>query len=118
MKTFAAQFLSLAPVLIVVAATGAGAQPVRPDAPVNSEPAPPLVTPADPRSAATANIKVPNGIVPEVETMVRSGADPNVVKAFIQNWTGRFTVTADEILHLHDVGASSDVLTTLIHRSA
>ena len=58
------------------------------------------------------------GIVSEVEKMVQAGAAPDVIKAFIQNWTSQFTMTADEILHLHDIGVSTDVLTTLIQRSA
>ena len=49
---------------------------------------------------------------------MKAGADPGVIKSFVQNWTGRFSVNADQILHLHSVGVSTDILTTLIHRSA
>jgi hypothetical protein len=50
--------------------------------------------------------------------MAAARIDPQVIKAFIENWTTPYTVSSDEILHLHDIGISTDVLTTLIRRSA
>src|SRR5690349_18995287 len=80
-------------------------------------PAPSPITrfdpPVTPGPAATTA-----SIVAEIEKMVQAGADTAVIKAYIQNWTTRFSVSADEILHLHDIGLPTDVLTTLIQRSA
>jgi hypothetical protein len=56
----------------------------------------------------------PVGIVRDVEKLTQSGADPAVVKAFVQSWTTPYSVTANDILQMHEAGVPSDVLTTLI----
>jgi hypothetical protein len=94
-------------------ASGLEAQPA-------SAAGPSLVTRLDPPSApAVASAPAaPVSIVAEVEKMVQAGTDADVIKAFIQSWKSQYPVTADEILRLHDVGTPTDVLTTLIQRSA
>ena len=59
----------------------------------------------------------PAGIVKDVEKLMASGADPAVIKAFIQNWPAPYSVTADDILHLHQGGLPSDVLTAFINHA-
>ena len=60
----------------------------------------------------------PVGIVRDVEKLTQSGADPAVVKAFVQSWSTPYSVTANYILQMHEQGVPSDVLTTLIRHSA
>ena len=60
----------------------------------------------------------PVGVVKEVDKLTQSGADPAVIKAFIQSWPTPYSVSADDILHLHAVGVPSDILTTLIQHGA
>jgi hypothetical protein len=79
-------------------------------------PTPSLVTRLDPPSPAPAAVGAQ--IVSEVEKMVQSHADESVIKAFIQSWPNTYSLSADQILHLHDIGVSNDLLTTLIRRSA
>lgn len=89
------------------------------NAPVWVPSKPNLVTRLDrsentPDGTATAS----GDIVSEVEKMVQAGAEPKVIQSFIENWPTPYSVTADQILHLHGKGASTDVLTTLIRRGA
>jgi hypothetical protein len=63
-------------------------------------------------------VKVTSGLVTEVTKMLSARTDASVIKAYIQNWTSPFSLTADDILHLHDIGASTDVLTALISHSS
>jgi hypothetical protein len=83
---------------------------------------PPLAPP--PGSAVLPSLSSPaaptpgvGGMVDQVDKMVRARTDAQVIEAFIKNWTTPFSLNADEILHLHDLGAPTDVLTTLISRS-
>lgn len=59
----------------------------------------------------------PAGIVKDVKKLMASGADPAVIKAFIQNWPTPYSVTADDILHLHQAGLPSEVLTAFINHA-
>ena len=84
---------------------------------------PPLVTvnpnaPAAQSPTASGFVLKPVGIVREVEKLTQSGADPAVVKAFIQSWRTPYSISADEILRLHAVGVPSDALTALIQHGA
>jgi len=56
-------------------------------------------------------------LVQEVQKMLEGGADSEVVKAYVLNWTTPYTVTSDDILRLHDHHATTEVLTSLIRRS-
>lgn len=58
------------------------------------------------------------GIVKEVEKLTQSGTEPAVIKAFVQAWPTPYSTSADDILHLHEIGVPSDVLTTLIQHGA
>ena len=49
--------------------------------------------------------------------MLAAGAAPEVVKAYVQNWTTPYSISADDVLRLHDKGAPTDVLTAVIRRS-
>jgi hypothetical protein len=75
-----------------------------------------------PVQAVTGNPAKPErrltGVLAEVTNMVEAKTDPAVIRAFIKGWTTPYSVSADEILHLHDLGASTEVLTALISRSA
>src|SRR3954462_5966929 len=85
----------------------AQAQPIRLDLPpADNRPA--LVTRSD-GPAPSGSFSTGGNILAEVEKMVQSGTDPAVIKSFVQNWTGRFSVTADQILRLHDIGASTEI---------
>lgn len=59
----------------------------------------------------------PVGIMKDVQKLTESGADAGVVKAFVQNWSTPYSLTADDVLRLHDAGVPSDVLTAMINRS-
>ena len=119
-------FATFVGTLSILAVTGR-AQPIRSDlaAPPNPSTSPSLVTAIDPNPGAPApgvpgaSAPQPGGnIFEQVQKMIHAGADPAVIKSFVQNWQAPFMVTADDILRLHDSGTPSDVLTALIHRSA
>ena len=74
---------------------------------------------ADRPDLVTVEKAEPQGsLIADVEKMIQGGADAEVVKAFIQNWRGPFQINADQILHLHELGAPTVLLTTLIRRSS
>lgn len=77
---------------------------------------PDLVT-VQKQNPGTVRVNGAAGLLADVKRLLEAGTDSEVVKAYIENWTGRFYVTADDILRLHEIGASADVLTTLIKRS-
>jgi hypothetical protein len=112
MKTQSAIFASLASVAVVaLGGWNVAAQSTAPSAPS-------LVMRLDTPGQAPSPTPANTQIIPEVEKLVQAGADPGVIKTYIENWATPYSVTADEILHLHDIGAPSDVLTALIQRSA
>ena len=101
--------------ILAVAAPSIDAQPYAAD------PSPSLVTRLDTPDvppAAAAPAARPADLLADVEKMLQSGADESVIKSFIQTWSRPYSLNADQILHLHDIGASTDILTTLIHHSA
>ena len=111
---------SLATLLGLLVAGAALAQPTAPPL-VTVTPNPmlapsPSVAPSQP--AAPGFTLKPIGIVKEVLKLTESGADSAVIKAFVQSWPTRYSVTADDILRLHQAGVSSDTLTALIQRGA
>jgi hypothetical protein len=71
-----------------------------------------------PSSPSVAQGTPPGDILSEVIKMIQARTDPDVIKTFIGNWPTPYSVPADEVLRLHDLGAPNDVLTTLISRSA
>jgi hypothetical protein len=73
---------------------------------------------ATPAAPASTFVLQPLGIMKELDKLVRSGTDPGVIKAFIQGWRTPYSVSADDILHLHDLGLPSDVLTLLVQHQA
>lgn len=104
-------FLLAAALSRAEALPGLEAQPMAPASSANGRPD--LVTRLDlPAAPAPAS-----SLVVEVEKMMEGGTDAVVVKAYVLNWNQPFSISADEILRLHDLGASSEVLTALIRRS-
>jgi hypothetical protein len=108
-------WLTAVGLFLVIAAktTSAQAQPTPP----------PLVTvtpnaPAVPSQPPSGFVLKSVGIVKEVEKLTQSGADPAVVKAFVQSWRTPYSISADEILRLHAAGVPSDILTILIQHGA
>jgi hypothetical protein len=75
-------------------------------------------SPSVPIQAATAFVLQPVGIVKEVEKLTQSGTDPAVTKAFIESWQTPYSVSANDILHLHDLGVPTDTLVTLIQHAS
>jgi len=62
---------------------------------------------------------VPDNLSPgvaEVMKLAESGADEDVVLAYIQNAGSIFNLTADQILYLKDNGVSSPVITAMLNR--
>jgi hypothetical protein len=99
-----------------IAASGIQIQSAAPAPAQGPNSRPDLVT-VQKQNAGTFRINGAAGILADVKRLLEAGTDGEVVKAYIENWTGRYYVTADDILSLHQAGASSDVLTTLIKRS-
>jgi hypothetical protein len=60
----------------------------------------------------------PVGIVKEVEKLVASGTDAAVVKAFILSWPTPYSISADDILQLQQLGVSTDIINTLLQRQS
>lgn len=62
---------------------------------------------------------VPANLSPEiagVAKMVEGGVDPSVIQAYIEHTKVAFRPTADEILYLHRLGASSEIITALLKK--
>ena len=62
---------------------------------------------------------VPASISPgaaEVIRLAQSGVSEDVIKAYIENSTGAFDLSADHILYLRDLGISSDLITDMLNR--
>src|SRR5689334_561461 len=100
--------------LSILAVTGS-AQPIRSDlaAQPNPSTSPSLVAVVDPctggplHGAPGAPAPRPGGnIFEQVQKMIHAGAHPAVVKSFVHAWHVPFSVSADDILRLHDSGAS------------
>jgi hypothetical protein len=76
-------------------------------------------TPAAPAPAIrTPLVLQPIGIVKEVLKLQESGTDPTVIKAFVQGWSEPYTLTANDVLRLHNTGLSSETLTLMIQHGA
>lgn len=56
--------------------------------------------------------------VGEVIRLAQSGVGEDVVLAYVQNSTGGFELTSDQILYLRDIGVSSPVISAMLNRDA
>lgn len=101
-----------------VIGAGQDTAPVPPSQADNIAQRPDLVTRLDTATNQGSGVNTAAVLTAEVEKMLEAGADDTVIKAFVQNWSRSYEVTADHILRLHEIGASPDLLTTLIQRSA
>jgi hypothetical protein len=57
-----------------------------------------------------------SGGVAEIVRMVEGGVEPSVMEAYIQNTNIPFYPSAAEIVYLHELGVSSQIITALIRR--
>jgi hypothetical protein len=58
---------------------------------------------------------IPGSALGQVVRMLQSGVDESVVLAYIYNSNVPFGLNSDQIIYLNDLGASSDVVTAMIH---
>jgi len=65
-------------------------------------------------TAKTPFVLQPLGVVKEVLKLQESGTDPVVIKAFIQSWSSPYSLSANDVLRLHNAGVASETLTLLI----
>jgi hypothetical protein len=86
------------------------AQPVRPPLVITNAPAAP--------TAATPFAFKPMSIAAELEKLVKARTDPAVIRAFVQSWATPYSVSVDEVVHLLDLGVSSDILRLLVEHEA
>ena len=56
--------------------------------------------------------------VDEVVKMYQSGVDTDVIVNYIENSSVPYHLNAEEIVHLHDIGVPSQIITTLIRHGA
>jgi len=102
--------------------------------PVAAEPTPPAPTPeivtapivppliisnappvAETAPAIPANLRISKPLS-EVIRLAQSGVDEMVILTYITNSTTLFTLGAEEIVYLNDLGVSNPVLTAMMHR--
>lgn len=81
--------------------------------PAPAQPTATAPTTATAENAARKPRQVSPGIA-EIIKLVEAGVEPVVIEAYIQNSRTRFQPTADDILHLHRLGVSSQILTALL----
>lgn len=78
-----------------------------------SNPPPTLMAGADPVVPANLRISKPLG---EVIRLAQSGVDEMVILTYITNTTTLFTLGAEEIVYLNDLGVTGPVVTAMMHR--
>ncbi len=93
--------------VVATPATEAGTPPVPAGAPAPVEPAP--VAELKP----PANVHL-SPVLAEAVKLVQAGVDRAVLLTFITNTTGYFTLGADEIVYLNDLGVEGDIITTMM----
>lgn len=104
-------------------ATGSGASTTHQPPPASqvaapSEEAAALSEKAEPANPAKpvvlpAHLK-PSPNLAEVIKIAQAGVDEAVLRSFIVNTRGTFNLGSEEIIYLHDLGVSSDVITAMI----
>jgi len=90
-------------------------------APTNAEPGQPAVTDTNapaiieriPPTANPENVALSTGLS-EVVKLAQSGVGEDVILAYVEKYSGRFDVGADQILYLNDLGVSSTVITSML----
>src|ERR1700742_3276897 len=75
----------------------------------------------NPVTASTTPIKSDSGeklsyTANEVVKMASAGVSPDVIKAYVNNAPGTFNLTADNIIYLHGLNVSSDIITGMVNR--
>ncbi|HZR21100.1 MAG TPA: DUF6600 domain-containing protein, partial [Verrucomicrobiae bacterium] len=76
----------------------------------NGPPGATAVAPAAPPAVSPA--------AAEVVRLAEAGTSDDVILAYIQNSTGTFELSADQILYLRDIGVSSPVITAMLGRDS
>lgn len=71
-------------------------------------------TPIQTEGPAPANVRT-NGPVGEIIRMASSGVDQEVLAAFVTNSPAIFSLTADEVIYLNDIGVPGELVTTILH---
>lgn len=106
----------------VVPNTFSPAEPVTPiTPPAAPEVAPLIISNPPPTLAAGAEPVVPSNLriskpLGEVIKLVQSGVDEMVILSYITNTTSLFTLGAEEIVYLNDLGVTGPVVTAMMHR--
>jgi hypothetical protein len=73
----------------------------------------PPAPPSDPPAKVSKAVKLSYGL-DEIAKMIEAGVDPEVVQAFIESSTIAYAPTAEDIVHLRELGAPSPVVAALI----
>src|SRR5579862_8498570 len=66
------------------------------------------------KTIAPAQVNLPP-VPAEVLRMSQAGMSDDVITSYIQKSDNPYTLDADQIIYLHDLGLSSDVLNTLVN---
>ena len=82
-----------------------------------AQPAAGTVTPESPGDSVNPPVAV-SPPVAEVLRLAESGVGEEVVLAYIQNSSGGFNLSADQILYLRDVGLSGQLISAMLSRDA
>src|SRR6266850_7176749 len=75
----------------------------------------PVKTISSETSAPPPNIR-PTGATAEVIKLAESGVDENVMLTFVGNSTAAFSLSAEEIIYLNDIGVPGKVVAAMIQR--
>ena len=81
-----------------------------------TNPPPGAITSAPVREVASA-LPVLSPVVVEIVKLAQARVSDEVLLAYLEKTRGEFTLTAEEIVYLHDLGLSETVITALIKRS-
>ena len=106
-----------------VPATAPTAAPVAPTAPASVQEAnavtavvdtnAPAIVERIPAAVNPENVAMSTGLT-EVAKLAQAGVSEDVLLAFVQKYSGRFEVGAEQILYLNDLGVSSAVITAML----
>jgi hypothetical protein len=71
-------------------------------------------TPLQPQPAINSTAQL-SGAAAEVAKMAAAGVPEDVVRAYVENSTGTFNLSAENIIHLHDLGVSGAVTAAMLN---
>ena len=105
--------VSATPVPVVVAQAAAPGSEIGPVAPPSDDTNAPAILERIEPTVKADSVSVSPGLA-EVVKLAQAGVSEEVMLAYVDKYTGSFSVGADQILYLNDLGVSSTVITAML----